>query len=562
MTRLRSICGLAALITLAVGLNMLVLKENLLGPAVLGLLGTSLLTGVVWVAWSLTAVARHSQREGRMLYGLNTLLTSVAFLGICIVIYAFAQHGHHSWDLSKEGRRTLSEQTVQVLENLSKDVEVVGFFLQVDDELVRIAKEKTERFLEQCQEHTSHLNVEFLDPQVDRARLEGLSITHASTQGTVVIRCGNRQKVIMLSGGSPRMEERDFTNAVINVIRETQPKVCFLTGHGERSLEDKDEQKGGSMLKTVLESESYVAERISIEIGQPEIPPDCAILFINGMGLSGPQSDLHPEEIKAIQAFLDRGGRFVLLIDSRRKIFTAEQQVEQLSPWLEQKFGIIIGNDVALSPANRWNVEFTGKKNAFREFDKEAVNEFTGSFNAGHRITQNFDQKLLFSAACTVRLADKMPEKVVGTQLLRTTPDFYAETDLATLMSQGKASKSPEEKSGPLSMAVAVTAQTDFAVGDSGQTRDARLVVVGDSDFASNGQIAAIPGNLNFILNSMAWLSESEDLIAIRATGKQDPPVMLSDLDRRACVWVAVLGTLQTVVLAGLLVYLTRRRYQ
>ena len=129
-----------------------------------------------------------------------------------------------------------------------------------------------------------------------------------------MIRCGNRQKVIMLSGGSPRMEERDFTNALINVIRETQPKVCFLTGHGERSLDDKDEQKGGSMLKTVLESESYAVDRISIQIAQPEIPPECTILFINGMGLTGPQSDLHPEEIKAIQAFLERGGRMVLLL--------------------------------------------------------------------------------------------------------------------------------------------------------------------------------------------------------------------------------------------------------
>ena len=111
-------------------------------------------------------------------------------------------------------------------------------------------------------------------------------------------------------------------------------------------------------------------------------------------------------------------------------------------------------------------------------------------------------------------------------------------------------------------MAVAVTAKTDFQIGASGQTRDARIVVVGDSDFASNGQVAAIPGNLNFILNIMAWLTENEELIAIRPTGKDDLPVMLSDFDQRLIAWVAVLGTVQTVIVAGFVVHLLRRKYQ
>lgn len=109
---------------------------------------------------------------------------------------------------------------------------------------------------------------------------------------------------------------------------------------------------------------------------------------------------------------------------------------------------------------------------------------------------------------------------------------------------------------------MAVTAKTDTLIGDSGQTRDARVVVVGDSDFASNGQVAAIPGNLNFLLNVMAWLTENEELIAIRPSGKQDPPVILSDSDQRAIVWVAVLGAVQTVIAAGFVVHLLRRKHQ
>jgi len=557
---MRAICGLSALALLAVGLNFLALEQDMFVWYVLAPLGAGLVTGLTWVALSLTRIAQTSRFEGKALYGLHAIVTSVLFLGICMVVYAFAQHGKWSWDLTQEGRRQLSNQTVQVLKNLDKDVDIICFFLQVDDELVRIAQDKTSRFLEQCRQYTSHLRIEFLDPKIERARLEGLNITHASTQGTVVIRCGNRQKVITLQGASPRLEERDFTNALINVVRDAQPEIDFLTGHGERNIEDKDEQKGGTLFKKLLEGESYSVERIAIRITHPEVLADCDVLVINGLGMSGPQSDLHPEEIRAIQAYLDRGGRLLILLDPWRKIVTAENQVEQLTPWLEQRYRIIVGNDMAISPTSRWTIEFSGDKTPFTGM--EPTDEFRGCFNAGHRITQTFDQKILFQAARTVRLAEKLPDKVVGTELLRTTPDFYAETDLALLSTQGKASKSPDEMEGPLSMAVAVAAKTDTLIGDSGQTRDARLVVVGDSDFASNGQVAAIPGNLNFLLNIMAWLTENEELIAIRPSGKQDPPVFLSDFDQRAIVWVAVLGAVQTVIAAGFVVHLLRRKHQ
>jgi len=560
MKSLRTSVGLLALACLGLGLNLLVFNQTPFAFSVLIPLVLSLLAGVVWLVLMMTGVARYSVREGKALYGLNTVISSLLFLSICIVVYSFAQHGKRSWDLTQEGRRKLSEQTVQVLQNLNKDVDVICFFLQIDDELVRIASDKTERFLEQCCQQTPRLHVEYLDPQVERARLEALNITHASTQGTVVIRCGNRQKVITLQGASPRLEEKDFTNDLINVIRDAQPKICFLTGHGERNIDDPDQQKGGTLFRQLLEAEAYIVDRIAIAINNPEIPADCSVLVVNGLGLLGPQSDLHPSEIKAIQAFLDRGGRLLMLLDPWRKVLAGSEQSEQLLPWLQQRYGIVVGNDMAVSPNSKWAVEFSGDKSPFDDQGREAV--FRGCFNAHQQITRNFDQKMVFSAARTVSVTSALPPRIAADEILRTTPDFFAETDLALLASQGRASRAPDEKEGPLSMAVAVTAKTDFQIGASGQTRDARIVVVGDSDFASNGQVAAIPGNLNFILNITAWLTENEELIAIRPTGKDDLPVMLSDFDQRLIAWVAVLGTVQTVIVAGFVVHLLRRKYQ
>jgi hypothetical protein len=218
----------------------------------------------------------------------------------------------------------------------------------------------------------------------------------------------------------------------------------------------------------------------------------------------------------------------------------------------------VSANNMVISPSNKWYVDLRGDTTPFSDPPKS---DFRGCFNSAHRITQNTDQQMLLSAARTVGLAEKMPEKTVGTTLLRSTPDYYAENDLATLTATGKASRGSDEIEGPLSLAVAVTAQTATPVGDSGATRDARLVVVGDSDFAANGQLS-IKGNFNFLLNTLAWLSENEELIAIRATAKQDAPVILTARDQQVVAYIAVLGTVQLVVAAGLVTYLLRRKYQ
>ena len=72
--------------------------------------------------------------------------------------------------------------------------------------------------------------------------------------------------------------------------------------------------------------------------------------------------------------------------------------------------------------------------------------------------------------------------------------------------------------------------------------RDARVVVIGDWDLASNEGID-MASHSNLLLNTIAWLTESEELIAIRATGTEDPPVVLSPGEEKAVAWIAALAS-------------------
>lgn len=158
----------------------------------------------------------------------------------------------------------------------------------------------------------------------------------------------------------------------------------------------------------------------------------------------------------------------------------------------------------------------------------------------------------------TVSVSDKTPPGVQATALIRTQPGTWAETNLVRLQQKDEAEPQPDEKTGPLTLVVAAVAPREKKPGDEGN-RDARVVVVGNSFFASNAQVTS-PGNINFLMNAFAWLTESEDLIAIRPSGKTDPPLILNDTQRRVVLWVSTMMTTQLAAMAGLLMYVWRRR--
>ena len=106
----------------------------------------------------------------------------------------------------------------------------------------------------------------------------------------------------------------------------------------------------------------------------------------------------------------------------------------------------------------------------------------------------------------------------------------WAETDLKMLTTEGQAQPDLDKGDipGPVSLAVAVSAPVGGATPppapDAPADRakpETRLVVVGDSDFASNAYLG-VAGNRDLFLNIVNWLAQQENLIAIRPRDPQD----------------------------------------
>ena len=92
--------------------------------------------------------------------------------------------------------------------------------------------------------------------------------------------------------------------------------------------------------------------------------------------------------------------------------------------------------------------------------------------------------------------------------------------------------------------------------------RDAKkagIVVFGDSDFASNNYLN-LSGNRDLFLNTVSWLAEEENLIAIRPKegGSFFTPVTATQ--ERLIFWLSMIVLPAVVVGSGVATYMWRRR--
>ena len=105
-------------------------------------------------------------------YASHAVVKSLAVLGILILVNLLAANYGWEIDLSESGQFTLSEETIQMLQQLDRPVEVVGFFQRSDPRL-RAAQDYLERY---CR-YTDFLSYEFHNPDLNPrlAKRYGLS---------------------------------------------------------------------------------------------------------------------------------------------------------------------------------------------------------------------------------------------------------------------------------------------------------------------------------------------------------------------------------------------------
>jgi len=455
------------------------------------------LAGALLVAASIVGRLDFSRRVTR--YGLNALVLVVLVIGIIAFVEAVSYRHSARLDLTENRRNSLSPQTVQLLKGLKTDIVATAFY-RSDQPGKKVAEDLLKRY-------EAASGGRFTSKMSDPDREPGLARRYSvESYGTIVLENKDRSEKVLDA------EEEKLTNGLMKVTREGKRVVYVLKGHGEREIGNTD-RPGLSEAKTSLEKANYDVKDLVLA-REPKMPDDAAVVII-----AGPKNELFPPELEALDAYLGKGGKLLVMLDSP---MTTAVQDSGLKARLA-KYGLEIGDDliIELSPI--------GQLFGFREPYVPVVIDYDRS----NPITREMgNSATVWPLARTIQPAKTLPKGVTVQALARTSAESWGETDRAGL-ERREVKLDPQDPKGPLSIAAVATVDK------------ARLVVFGTPKLAEN-QFLNLHGNRDFFLNAVSWLAEQEDQISIRPKDTKQTPVMLTSQQGQA------LFLLPVVVLPGL----------
>ncbi len=466
------------------------------------------------------AIARAG-RAARL--GLHGGLLTVVFIAVIGLVNVLAVRHNVRWDWSGSGEFSLSPQTVKVLKALDRDV-TVTLFVQ---DLGR-TKEVLRGVLDSYQQYTPHLTVVSVDPDKRPAVAKQYGVTQYDT---VVFESGGQETRVRLLGPED-LDNREqlFTNALIRATRTGKKRIAFLDGHGEHRLDDPG-QNGFSAVKEGLEREGY--DVVGLSLAQQGSVPDKTVALVVG----GAAKLMAPQEMEAVRSYVNKGGRLLVLTDP--------MVTSGLEPLLAD-WGVTLDQDLAIETS----ISLFGA-------GLEVV--VARTYSTTHAITKDFTLDTAFPVARSLRFDPAKEGAFKHDSLVTTSDKSWGETDLK---SQQVGFDRLRDIKGPLTLAMAVRPappQEQPPAVSAPISNTARLVVFGDSDFATNG-FFHLYGNGDLFLNIVNWLAADEDAISIRPKEARMSPLILNSEQEGLLFWVSVVILPGAALLVGLGAWQWRRR--
>ena len=419
----------------------------------------------------------------------------VVVLGILVAVNYISAREHKRWDLTASSQFTLSPQSVKILKSLDAPLKMTVFARESDFPSYRDR-------LDEYAYVSKKVSTDYIDPDKKPGPARELGI---ESYGTIAIQYKGRIERVV--GNT----EQDLTNGIIKVVTGKERKVYFTQGHGEKDTAG-SERTGYSGIATALAHDNYKVEKLPLA-QQAEVPADAAAVIV-----AGPKADFLPGEIDALKAYLSRGGHLLLLLDPPDKLDSPP--LTNLIA-LAHDWDMEVGNNVVV------DVSGVGRLLGTDETVPVAVNY------PPHPIVQGLSTLTAFPLARSVTPVSGGVDGRFAQAFVETSPKSWAETDMKAMLTGGKVSfdEAKGDKRGPVDIAAAASAPATAAPADkpaAGEAKaETRVVVFGDSDFASNLALG-VAGNRDLFMNAVNWLAQQENLIAIRPKEADDRRITMT----------------------------------
>jgi len=432
------------------------------------------------------------------------IVGTVGLIGCAALVLLLAYRHTLRVDLTPERAYTLSPHAQRILGGLDRDVHVTVF--------VRSADPRTP-FLKDLLWRVTNASRRVRYDFVDLNRSPALAREYGIERyGALVVESdGHRRDISNPSEGT-------LVSAVLAVTRPSQRVAYFLTGHGEHAPTDTDRKLGASSAARALEEDLFVVRELPL-VGPAGVPADATAVVV-----AGPRKDLLPDETTRLDAYVDGGGALLLLLDPESPASFAA---------LAARRGITPLDAVVVDPERRLAAG-------------EGVTILVSGLTSSFLVSGTLEAPPVFSRARPLQLASG--DGPIATGFLQSGAASYA-------VPVGQ----PLDTGGGAAHAQIVGAALALQASDG--KKPGRLIVLGDSDFATNGFVDYL-GNRDLLVNSVNWLAREESLIAARAQQKEAgrEQFFVTETQGRMAFWLAAVVQPAIFFAFGIYAFVRRRR--
>jgi ABC-type uncharacterized transport system involved in gliding motility auxiliary subunit len=295
-----------------------------------------------------------------------------------------------------------------------------------------------------------------------------------------------------------------------------------------------------------LETLNYTVKKISLLQAGADLE-QCTVLVI-----AGPKSPLLENEIKAIDRYLAGSGNAFFMLDPF--IRTGLEPVVR-------EFGVILDDDIIIDEASHF----------WTDVSSPAVTDYNR-----HEITRELPLTFYPGARSLSPTSQRVPGTSVR-PVVNSSKSSYGGTN-RDRVEFNKA----KDQAGPLTIMVAVNRKPEFVdsteavTGDrkvktaerrsplqpgappAARIKDSRIIVVGDSDFATNS-FFHILGNGTLFLNAVNYLAAQENLIGLEPRTFDLPRVNLTNRQMKGTFLLSIILIPALMAVIGIVVWWRRR---
>lgn len=419
---------------------------------------------------------------------------SLAFLvAIVVLVYLFIQGRVLTLDMTTSNLFTLSQETHNVLARIERDIQITGFYSaralqqrELDDEIFRLYSD----------ESGGRIKRVYIDPQEQPALAQSFGVVG---DGDVFISYVDENGEVDFDSVLPvpreSAQERDLTTTLLLLLNTGEFTVAFDIGYSSFDPTDGSQQGFTRIINGMVSNGiDYGTVDLSEMVEQDLVmPAQVDVLILLRMN-----QDLPEEAVAVLDEYLARGGALLILSDVTDTGFLGEDTL--FNAYLWERYGVRMLDAVVVDAVSRGASE---------------LDLLSYAVGGGNSITDRLiiegqdDTRAQFKLARPVEINRTPP--VPNGFVIATSPASYAERDIDRLLRTNEFQYDD---------GVDIEGPVNVAAYAHNEDTNSKILIIGDSDFVMNGQIASPLGNSLLFTDGIAWLSGLNDRLIFSPQGR------------------------------------------